>query len=102
MAVGDLQAAGNFAYRAAIDIEVDAYLRRRVIPKLMETVRPDMIAHCREEQPIEKLLLQAERDLGGADILDYDAVYSAFLEGFRDLLRQGLDQASIEIHVSMP
>ena len=101
MAYGDLQAAGFDAFNKAIDLEVDAYFVRRVIPKLKETTRATLIETVRKERDIEPYLAEAEFNATTA-VQDYDRTYQAALDGFRDLFRQGLDEAKIDFHISMP
>ena len=104
LAIGDFQASVSNAHRDAIDLEVDAYLKRRVIPKLIETVQPKIVAFCREEHPIERVLRDAEAKMvdAGVEVQDYRRHYQLALDMFRDGFRKGLDRASIEFHISMP
>ena len=101
LAIGDLQAAGSNAYEDAIELEVDAYLKDRVIPRLIETARPELVEHCLTTIRYEQIL----RDIEAAtmkDHQDYDHLYEQLLTACRDLLRQGLARASINFRVSMP
>ena len=101
LAIGDLQAAGTNAYRDAVDVEVDAYLKDRVIPRLIETARPKLVEHCLTTIRYERILRDIEADTM-KDHQDYDHLYEQLLTGCRDLLRRGLARASIDFHVSMP